>query len=343
MKKFSFLFLTTVFLMAAMPFQTAANQDIKVIVNGSEVLFTDQKPVIQDGRTLVPVRGVFEQMGFSVIWDETINTATLKDADYEVKIKSEEISFMSNGNQITPDVSQQLINGRLMLPLRAISDSVGAQVDWDGAARVVTVNYGKKSDYNEYCTGIMPDGTTLAIFESKDSVISKLGQPDRIGDKWEAYDRHSGAQTDELIMTVEEWSALPDTERASARVYDAKDGFSVLYYTKLGPEGFLVLNGKNQIEVISVSLEGFKYLDLTVGNDYPVESSFRPLAVDYDGVYERFVRPSLSDMPMLYIDYRTDSDKIGGIITAIIQPPSIPDARPADQKIHRISIGYKAD
>lgn len=40
----------------------AAQNDIKVIVSGKEVVFADQQPVIQDGRTFIPIRGVFEML-----------------------------------------------------------------------------------------------------------------------------------------------------------------------------------------------------------------------------------------------------------------------------------------
>ena len=42
---------------------------IRVLIDGVEAKFTDQQPVIVNGRTLVPVRGVFETLGFEVDWD----------------------------------------------------------------------------------------------------------------------------------------------------------------------------------------------------------------------------------------------------------------------------------
>ena len=48
------------------------------------IKFEDQQPVIVDGRTLVPVRGVFEFMGFDVDWNPTSRQATLMSEDYEV-------------------------------------------------------------------------------------------------------------------------------------------------------------------------------------------------------------------------------------------------------------------
>jgi hypothetical protein len=348
MKKPILLFLSTILVILAMPLQVIANKEIVVVVNGSQILFFDQEPVIQNNRTLVPVRGVFEEMGFTVIWESETNTATIKDADYEVRVKTDETSFSSNEIVITPDVPQQVINGRLMLPLRAISDSVGATVEWNSDTRVITISYGIKAlnnddetSNNPYYFGTLPDGTTLSIFESRDSIISKLGEPDRIGDKWDAYDKHTGARSEHFIMTQEEWGALPEDVRENTRARDAIDGYHVLFYEKLGTHGYIVINDKNQVVQFAVFTEGFNYLDIKVGQDYPIESTFRALSVDYNGVYERFTRPVISDMPMLYIDYRTDSGIINGVITANILSVESINAQPEEQTVNLIIVSYK--
>ncbi|MCL2047914.1 MAG: copper amine oxidase N-terminal domain-containing protein [Defluviitaleaceae bacterium] len=57
-----------------------ANNDITIIINDTEVLFTDQCPVIVDGRTLVPIRDVFEALGYSVAWNEEMPAVLLSHA-----------------------------------------------------------------------------------------------------------------------------------------------------------------------------------------------------------------------------------------------------------------------
>ena len=56
-------------------------------------------------------------------------------------IKSGQNTFTSNGKTITPDVAPQIINGRFMLSLRAVSEAVDAQVDWDGKNGIVKIYY----------------------------------------------------------------------------------------------------------------------------------------------------------------------------------------------------------
>jgi len=110
-----------------------ANTDeaqITVFVDGQQIHFADQHPVIVDGRTLVPIRDVFVSLGFDIEWNPDTGTATLTDPDYDVVIVQGRSNFTVNGRNITPDVPQQIINGRFMLPLRAVSEAVNVEVHW---------------------------------------------------------------------------------------------------------------------------------------------------------------------------------------------------------------------
>lgn len=116
--------------------------DIKVVVNGANIDFTgEQAPVIQDGRTLVPFRAVFEKMGAKVNWDdkEKLCIAQLGDKNVNIAIDSTAVSV--NGKVVTnSDVPAKIMNGRTMVPLRVLSESIGANVDWNSATKTVTVN-----------------------------------------------------------------------------------------------------------------------------------------------------------------------------------------------------------
>ena len=122
------------------PHQEPADEDaIGVTISGHAVVFEDQAPVVVDGRTLVPVRGVFESLGFDVDWDEYIQTAILTSNDFEVLIPIDSDIFTTNGEAFSLDVPAQIIGGRTMLPIRAVLESVGYQVYWDEDTRTVLV------------------------------------------------------------------------------------------------------------------------------------------------------------------------------------------------------------
>ena len=131
--------LAAVFALTFMPLAAVYASDIRVTIDGQAVTFADQTPVIRDNRTLVPVRGVFEAVGFEVEWDYTIQQVTLTSDDYVVIITVGSATFTTNGEHFTLDVPAQIIGNRTMLPIRAVLESVGYYVDWDGATRTVLV------------------------------------------------------------------------------------------------------------------------------------------------------------------------------------------------------------
>ena len=87
-----------------------ANEEIRVTVDGQQVTFADQAPVITNGRTLVPVRGFFEMLGFEVEWDDNTRTAVITSTDYEIRISIGSYIFTTNGEQFTLDVPAQLMD-----------------------------------------------------------------------------------------------------------------------------------------------------------------------------------------------------------------------------------------
>ena len=124
-------------LMFAVP--TMANDSITVYSNGNEVA---DKGVIIDGRTMVPVRGVFEYIGYDVSWNPNTKTATLTNTKKNSKITltNGESTFKVNDKVVTPDVPQQIVDGRFMLPLRAVGEAVDAKIGWLEDSKTATIN-----------------------------------------------------------------------------------------------------------------------------------------------------------------------------------------------------------
>ncbi|MCL1842726.1 MAG: copper amine oxidase N-terminal domain-containing protein [Defluviitaleaceae bacterium] len=114
--------------------------EIGVAINGATVHFADQAPANIDGRTLVPVRGVFEMLGFDVDWDDAARTAIITNASYEMRITIDSATFTTNGVNHTLDVPAQSIGGRTMVPIRLPLESVGLSLDWDDATRTVLIS-----------------------------------------------------------------------------------------------------------------------------------------------------------------------------------------------------------
>ncbi len=114
-------------------------QDINVSLNGNIVSFPNQQPVIVEGRTLIPLRGVFDNMGYAIDWDGETKTVTLKKDSKTLTVAIGQASIDVNGSATAIDVPAQIINGSTMLPLRAIADATGAEVLWDAESRTATI------------------------------------------------------------------------------------------------------------------------------------------------------------------------------------------------------------
>lgn len=110
----------------------------KAYVNSSEVVL-DQPPIIENGRTLVPFRFVGESIGAKIEWD-----SVKKAVSYELGLTKIILTIGSNtayvNNVATKlDVAPKILSGRTLVPIRFISESVGAKVDWDGSKKLVTI------------------------------------------------------------------------------------------------------------------------------------------------------------------------------------------------------------
>jgi plastocyanin/uncharacterized protein YegJ (DUF2314 family) len=112
---------------------------IKVTLNGKE-LSLEQKPVIVNGRTLVPYRAIAEQLGETVSYDAKTKSVSLKKGlnVYEFGLGSKVATM--NGVGVSLDVPAQLINNSTYVPLRFLSENLGVQVGYESKTKKVTLN-----------------------------------------------------------------------------------------------------------------------------------------------------------------------------------------------------------
>lgn len=142
MKRLLALFAAVTMTVSAMGITAMANENVSLVVNGEKIDFSDdQEPVIQNGRTLVPFRAVFEKIGAKVDWFEDIKRCQAEYGGITAGITIGDTTVsLGEAAQIESDVPAQIINGRTMVPLRILSESIGAGVDWNGTTRTITVN-----------------------------------------------------------------------------------------------------------------------------------------------------------------------------------------------------------
>lgn len=114
---------------------------VTVVLDGKTLQFPLQDPVIKDGRTLVPMRTIFEALGAEVQWiDENgVQSIVATTEDTTINMTINDAKFFVNGEEKELDVPAQLINDKTLVPIRAISESLGCYVGWDETAKTVVI------------------------------------------------------------------------------------------------------------------------------------------------------------------------------------------------------------
>lgn len=108
----------------------AADMTPKVFIDGQVVTF-DVAPIIDNGRTMVPLRAIFEKMGATVTWNDANKSATAVKGDTTVVVIIDSISPTINGEVKTIDVPAKIVDGRTLAPMRFVCEAFGSTVDWD--------------------------------------------------------------------------------------------------------------------------------------------------------------------------------------------------------------------
>ena len=119
----------------------AAGPEVQTTLDGRPLNF-DQPAVMQDGRVMVPLRGIFESLGADVLFDSASRTIKATKGDRVVELALGSREAMINGQMSYLDVPASSIGGRTLVPLRFVSEALGADVRWSPASRTVALSSG---------------------------------------------------------------------------------------------------------------------------------------------------------------------------------------------------------
>ena len=112
---------------------------ISVQLNG-QPLNTSVSPVKMRNRTVVPMRDIFEALGATVEWNPSTQGITAQKEDNTVNLAINNRRAFINGRQVFLDQPATLVRGRTMVPLRFVSEAMGAQVGWNEAMQMVSID-----------------------------------------------------------------------------------------------------------------------------------------------------------------------------------------------------------
>lgn len=123
-----------------MPFASfAANDKINLYINNKEIK-TDVDPQIINGRTLVPVRVIFEHLQAKVYWNDTLKQVTVATDNKTIILTVNSNTVMVNSSRYVLDTAPIIKEGRTLIPVRFISETLGNKVEWDEKTRSVKIN-----------------------------------------------------------------------------------------------------------------------------------------------------------------------------------------------------------
>ncbi|AUG57873.1 copper amine oxidase N-terminal domain-containing protein [Acetivibrio saccincola] len=182
MKKIVLFITVSVIMLMAFTTTSFAQLPLRVVVNGNRVNFPDAEPFIDDnGRTQVPVRFVSEALGAEVGWEGSTKTVTISQGDKEIKIVIGKKDYTINGEKNLMDTEALLKEDRTFVPIRFVSEGLGARVDWDPAVRTVYIDTREKGDIKddtpkdgsiiEVDGYLVPNDTNIIIVKAQRSYI----------------------------------------------------------------------------------------------------------------------------------------------------------------------------
>ncbi|MTI71102.1 MAG: MBL fold metallo-hydrolase [Firmicutes bacterium] len=142
-KRISVILLILILSFTTMPIY--AQGPVKVKVDGNTLNF-DVNPQVINGRTLVPVRAIFEALGVKVGWNGKTRTVIGTKEDIKIELPISSKIATKNGKQIQLDTPATIIEGRTLVPARFIAESIGAKVGWNGTTRTVLITSNNKNN-----------------------------------------------------------------------------------------------------------------------------------------------------------------------------------------------------
>ncbi len=144
-------------LVATVP--TFAEQTPIAVVIEEKKLTLDVAPQVRNGRTLLPLRAIFENLGATVSWIEERGEVVAKRGFTTIRLFVDKKKAYVNEHETNLDAAPITFNKRVLVPTRFVAESLGADVVWDEKKRIVSVQGTK----NPQVKIEMSDGGTVTL------------------------------------------------------------------------------------------------------------------------------------------------------------------------------------
>lgn len=241
--------------------------DIDITVNG-EPLQMLYGPVVENGRTLVPFRDVLEAMGAQVDWDNATKTVTCTLGGKQVSLTiGSDVMKVKGGEDVKLDAVAQIIDTKTYVPVRAISEGLGATVNWledtdtvaieTPAAEDAKASYAEGADYsmttaensiNSGSTVVMPIKTIYPKFKGNGRSVAKLNN-------YIAQNAMERANSYKMANNKRLYRAYQDAIKTGTRSKFANYSYELKYEVKSNENGIISLYATETIndDIVSKS------------------------------------------------------------------------------------------
>ncbi|MCG1012407.1 hypothetical protein JT739_07320 [Tepidanaerobacter sp. GT38] len=279
----------------------ASENPISVIADGKQLTF-DVPPILHNNRTLVPFRAIFEAYGATDIkWNQNLQKATGTVDGITIELTVGSNTAIVNGKSMELDVPPIVKNGRVLVPIRFISEALGYDVEWDNAKRQVIV----KSQV--YCNTFYNNtlGVKLRMGQEADELIAIMGEPDRIDKSGKYYDWYIynndlehyiqvGVYDNKIVAFATNASSwvlnndlrIGDLKRDIEKKYELRG--NVIYLREDNLEILWDIHNNNSLSTFILERRNTDSNDLILSEDYYTEEvarSFERQAFDLTNVY----------------------------------------------------------
>lgn len=119
-----------------------AAKEVKIEIDGKAMVPKDMPAVIIDGRTMLPMRQIAQELGCEVNWNEAAKQIYVMRGSDIIVFTVDSKTGYENGKKFTMDVPATIVNDRTMLPVRALADALHLNIKWDDPNRIVSIQSG---------------------------------------------------------------------------------------------------------------------------------------------------------------------------------------------------------
>ncbi|MRN53314.1 N-acetylmuramoyl-L-alanine amidase family protein [Paenibacillus monticola] len=165
MKKFGFILMLLLFVLALPQNGHAAAANSKIILDGKELTAVQNVPVENvNNSIMVPLRMIVENLGYQVQWDQQNKTITIEQQGRIVKLAVDQTAASVDDKTIILPTAPVLRNDTTLVPIRFIGEQFGLTVTWDNTNKIVNlITPETPSDNNDTGGGTVDSGTGVVV------------------------------------------------------------------------------------------------------------------------------------------------------------------------------------